>query len=93
MAVPVTFYLKGDDYSPANGQPNGDLSAAGIGDIRRRGQGQVGRFGASKEFTFALLPGSPCPPATARSSWATRSVTGRLRAITRVRPGELPGGG
>jgi len=29
VGVPVTLYMKGTDYSSVNGQPNGDLSAAG----------------------------------------------------------------
>src|SRR6185369_789059 len=60
VGVPVTLYMRGSDYSSINGQPNGDLSAAGIGDIRVEGKANIATF-ADNAMAFALLPGATIP--------------------------------
>jgi hypothetical protein len=81
VALPVTFYMRGHDYSPTNGQPNGDLSAAGIGDVRIEGKASLGTFGPGNSFAFALLPGATIPTGDGRKFLGDKSATGRLRAI------------
>jgi OmpA-OmpF porin, OOP family len=80
VAVPVTFYMKGTDYSTVNGQPNGDLSAAGLGDLRIEAKAQVATFG-DDAFAFALLPGGTIPTGDGSKFLGDKSATGRLRAI------------
>lgn len=81
IGLPVTFYMKGNDYSPVNGQPNGDLSAAGIGDLRLEGKASLVGSG-DRGLAFALLPGLTAPTGDGSKFLGDKSFTGRLRAVT-----------
>jgi OOP family OmpA-OmpF porin len=80
VGVPVTLYMKGTDYSPVNGQPNGDLSAAGLGDIRIEGKAHLATF-ADNAMAFALLPGATIPTGNGSKFLGDKSATGKLRAV------------
>src|SRR6185436_11862587 len=81
VALPVTFYMRGTDYSSVNGQPNGDLSAGGVGDVRIEGKAALGTFGGDNAFAFALLPGATLPTGDGKKFLGDKSATGRLRAL------------
>jgi OmpA-OmpF porin, OOP family len=83
LALPITLNLSGRDFTNL-GQPAGEISGAGIGDIRVEGKAELFRFGGGQEFTFALSPGVTFPTGDGNKFLGDKTVTGRLRAITQL---------
>jgi OmpA-OmpF porin, OOP family len=89
LAIPLTLFMQGDDFTPMGEASGFALSSRGVGDIRLEGKYYVATFGPSDEFSFSIAPGITLPTGNSEFFMGDRTVTGRLRAITEFRLDDL----
>lgn len=88
LAVPLTLYMDGQDFTATGMAAGASLTGGGVGDVRVEGKAALATFGPSEEFFFALAPGLTLPSGNGGKFQGDKTVTGRLRGLLEFRPME-----